>query len=256
MALAAAALAAALSAGCGGAVPPASAAILVSGHQAYQRGDDRATIARMTRFCRMHPKAQEAGEACYIRGLARCRMGDRRGGEQDFQRAVDLTRRGDVAGRAHLALAQLAEGAGRPQGAQEQYLAPLKALPPRMPPADAALFRLACLLQRGGRWTEADQRFDRLLFLFGRGRWAAAARRRIRGRSWTIQTGAFRRRANADRQRALLRSAGHAARIAAVGRTPVLLAVQVGRYGTYTAAEAALPGVRRQVGEAVIAIAR
>ena len=183
--------AALLSGGCGGPVPPGSVAILNEGHQAYRRGNDRGAIASMNRFSQLHPKAQETGEACYIRGLARCRLGNFSGGRQDFRQAIDLTRRPEVAGRSHLALAQLTEQAGQLKVAEAHYLAAIEALPKRVPPADAALFRLAYLLQYEGRWTEADRRLDRLLYLFGNGRWAPEAGKRIRGRAWTIQTGAF-----------------------------------------------------------------
>lgn len=243
-------------AGCAGPVPPGSAALIESALAAYQRGDDREAVDLADRFIALHPKSQEAGEACYIRALARSPQGIGAGAEEDLRRALALTRRDELAGRAHLGLGMLAEARGDDTGAEPSYLAAIETLPAGAHPADEALFRLACLLQRRGQWLEADRRFDRMLHLFSAGARAEAAGRRVRGRAWTVQTGAFRRRSNAVAQKDRLIRAGLGAHLSPIrSAAGVLLAVRVGRYETRPQALDALGGVRRHAGGAMVTVA-
>lgn len=241
--------------GCGGPVSAKSADILTAGLAGYLGGDDAEAVEQTGRFIALHPDAQEAGEAHYVRGLARCRLGDTVGGEADFSRALTLTRRNDLSGRAHLAIGLLADGRGADKEAEAGYLAALAALRRRDPLAEEALFRLGCLLQRGGQWLEADRRFDRLVFLFPASERAKDARRRVRGRAWTVQAGAFARWDNAIAQRDRLTRAGLSARIRPVRGRPALLAVQVGRYQTHRLVAEALLRARPHVDDALITIA-
>ncbi|NQU76671.1 MAG: SPOR domain-containing protein [Planctomycetes bacterium] len=249
-------LAACLLAGCGGAVPPSSSAILRAGLDAYKQGDDAAAIDRMDRFISLHAKSQQAGEAHYVRALARSRRGDLPGAKSDFSYAVTLTRRNDLTGLANLGMALLAEQGSNDDEAKRYYLAALQALPQGAAGGDEALFRLACLLQRHGQWLEADRYFDRLVLLYGNGDLAAAGRHRVRGRGWTIQTGAFAQRGNATKQQDRLSQVGLNTRITAVRGATLLFAVRVGRYQTHSQALQALPQVRKIEPAAMVTIAR
>lgn len=242
--------------GCGGPVPASSAALLTNGQAAYEHGDDKAAVALTDRFLQAFPGAQEAGEAYYIRGLARCRQGDPAGGEQDFRQAILLTRRPELAGRARLAIGLLAEGRGDQAGAAAAYLTALDGLSLVERPSDQVLFRLGVLLQRQGQWEQADGRFDRLLYLFPQSPYATQASQRIRARLWTIQAGVSADRRAAIAQARELSSAGLAARVAMICPEPLLYAVQVDRYDTCAQAEANLPAVQKVRPNAIVVTAR
>lgn len=248
--------AAGLVAGCGDPVPPTSAQLLREGRQAYEQGQADEAIERTDRFLAMHGGTQEAAEAYYLRGLARGQLGQLELAEQDFLAAAERTRRPDLAGRARLALGELAEQRGDLPAAEEQYRAALDALPHDQPPADEALYRLADLLQRTGRWEEADQRYDRLGFLFTGTDRVDLARQRVRARAWTIHTGVFLGLPHAEQEARRLREAGLPARIEPQGAGAVRFAVQAGAYSTYTDAEQALPGVQAVSPDARIALSR
>ena len=199
-----------VSGGCNGPVPPSSAALLHAAAAAYERGDDARASQRLGTFIARHPKSEEAGEAHYLRGLVRRRAGDGDGAEADFRRAVQLTRRDDLRGLVHLALAYGAERRNDDAMARENYLAALDALDARSAPIPHVLYGLAVLLQRQGQWQEADRRFDRLIFLFPVTPEADAASRRARARAWTIQTGSFDRHEAAQHLADRLEQAGSA----------------------------------------------
>jgi len=243
--------------GCAFSVPPESAAIVTEGVGAYVRGDAAGADARMSRFIAMHPSAQEAAEAHYVRGLVRSMNHDSAGARDDFARAAALTRRADLAGRTHLAAALVAEQSGDDASARAGYVKAIEHMPAREGGGDLerALYRLGCLLQRQGEWLEADRYFDRLIYLYGSGRLAAAAGRRIRGTGWTIESGAFSQRGEAADHAAALRRAFGAPRIRPVVRETLLWVVWTGRYDTYAQAAADLAAARRYGPSALAAVA-
>lgn len=227
--------------GCAAPLPPGAARNLNQALEAYRDGDDQAVCERAGRVIAAYAAAQEAGEAHYLRGLALLRQDDP-AGLSDLRRSLELTRREDLAGKAHLALGLLADAGGDASAAGEHYTGALELLAggPRTRAAhEHALFRLACLHQRQGDFLEADRHFDRLLHLYGQGRWADDARARIRARCWTLLAGVF---DSADAARRLadeLGDAGQVARVASIG-PPVCFAVCVGRYETRAQADEAL----------------
>jgi len=243
-------------AGCTGPVPPASAAMLRAAAAAYNRGDDAAASERLAKFLAVHPAAEEAGEAYYLRGLVGYRAGQWDEAQADFYRAIELTRREDLRGHAHLALAFGAERRGDDAAARADYLTALEALQIRSAPCEKALFGLGALLQRHGEWLEADRYFDRLAYLFGDSDEAAAASRRIRARAWTFQVGTFDRRDAARRRADRLRAAGLPARVAATDAGAVRFVVQVGRHQSYDEALKAAAAADDELSAEAITTAR
>jgi tetratricopeptide (TPR) repeat protein len=236
--------------GCSAAVSPEGAAALRAGNSAYLRGDDRATVESASRFLELHPRAEEAGEAYYLRGLARLRLGQAGSGREDLLAAIQATRREDLKALANLALGNLAFEAGDLTEAEDRYRACLGGLAMGAPPADQAMYRLGCVLQRGGRWLEADRMFNRQMHLFEGMRLSGRAAERAQARQWSVQAGAFAEPAAAERLRGALRAADMPARIDLELRDgrPMHL-VRVGAFPDYTSALAMLAKVRgRQAG--------
>lgn len=249
-------LGAALAGGCGGPVPPTSADWLEGAADAYEQGDDDTAIRQADRFIDQHGRSQEAGEAHYLRGLARARQGQTDQAAEDFTRALDLTRRANLTGRCRLALALLAQRQGQVDWAVALYEQAIESLPEATELRSTAMLRVAALLQEQGKWPEADRWFDRLLYEDPDGPNASAARHRIRARAWSIRAGAFERRHNAIRRRDELLRAGLSARLAPVLDDRLLHAVLVGRYERADQAIQSVGEVRRMVPEAVVTTAR
>jgi tetratricopeptide (TPR) repeat protein len=223
--------------GCDGAISPEGRKLLLAAGAAYQRGDDPQTIQSASRFLQIHPRCQEAGEAYYLRGLARSRSIAPEAGKDDLTGALRFTRRKDLTALVHAKLGELAFTAGQMPQAETHYRAVLQNARPGASPSDEAMYRLGCILQQQGRWREADAHFDRMIHLFDGTELAKRAAQRVRATRWSIQVGAFR---TADAARALeqkLRAAGLNVRVDPDTRGQELVRlVRVGSYRTHDAA--------------------
>ena len=233
-------------AGCNAAMSPEGRKFLEAGNSAYLRGDDKQAIESTSRCLQLHAGIEESGEAYYLRGLARCRSGDRSGGKADLAAALDVTRRKDLMALAHAKMGHLAYESGDMTEAEVHYAAALARPGPQAPPADDVMYRLGCLLQRQGRWREADRQFDKLMYSYGNGELAKLAKDRVRAHRWSIQAAALGNQAAAGDLLKKLGQAGLDARIDLELRDGRMMRlVRVGAYSTRAEALTELGPVRK-----------
>lgn len=250
---AALAVLAAACAGCDSSAGPEARKLLVMSSAAYEQGDDQAVLRHAGAFLTDHAATKEADVAYYLRGLAKYRLRDVGGSRADLQAALDRSQRRDVRVGALKALGDLAYEGGDVAAAEGMYSQALKDAEPRKPPEDELRYRLGCILQRRGQWEAADGHFDYVLHVYQATDVARRAEQRLRCRTWTIQAGAYARKALADAEAARLRRGGLAARTGVLRPGSALqFAVHVGMYGTYDQAAAGLGDVRRHRADAFI----
>ncbi len=247
----------AVAGGCDGTVSPEGARLLQESDLAYRRADDASTVELTSRFLELHPRLRQSAEAYYLRGLARKRQGRTDQAKDDFQAAVSLSGRVDLLARAHLSLGEIAFEAGDMAKAQEHYAEIVEINPSAAPPSDQALYRLGSILQRQGKWRQADARFMRLIRLFDGSELARRAEDRARATRWSIQVGAFADIEGARQFQRKCRAAGLDARMDLDLRGGKLLRlVRVGSYPRYELARANLERIRKVGKDAYITPAR
>jgi len=229
--------------------------LLLSASQDYQRGKHSTASHSLDAFLSKHPNAPESAEAYYLRGLCRAQQ-DRPGPAlADLQNGLRLSRRPDLTARIHAAAGSLHFDAGAYAQAAYHFASWRRSLPKDERLGEEILYRHAASLQRDGRWDEARDRFDELLKLYPAGPRSADARRR---RDWSsdaysIQCGAFSRKASALTLVKRLKDAGFDARLTPEPRGEVSLQmVLVGRYPEYGDACAALPLVQTVAPDAIV----
>jgi tetratricopeptide (TPR) repeat protein len=234
-----------------------SVSLLREGKGAYETGDDRLSVDRLTAFLTRFERTTDADEAYYYRGLARYRLGEMSGARTDFAAAVERTRRPDLRARATLALGDLAYEEADMVSAEQMYRLAIDDLDRSEPPTDHALYRLGASLQRQGRWGEANVVFDELIGDFWDSPLADRARRRIRASGWTVQAGAFRTRTRADALAANLRGGRFEPFIVPESVDGELYyLVRIGRFRAYEAAGEILGDVQRVAGGAYVTVTR
>ena len=243
--------------GCDAAMSPEADRWLRAANDAYVQGDDPRAIAEATRFLQLNAGVQEAGEAYYIRGLARCRGGEMAAGRQDLAAALRATRRRDLTALAHAKLGGLAYRSGEMASAREHYRQALANAEPDESPADEATYRLGCILQRAGQWREADGSLDRLMYFFPGSPLAELAKDRVRARKWSIQAAALTSAAAAKGSQQKLRRAGVSSRVdLALRRSRMMRLVRIGSYQQHDDALVDLAKVQELFPDAYIAPAR
>ena len=248
---------AALSAGCNITVSPEATRYLQAADAAFRHGDDPAAIEAGSRFIQMHPRLEETGEAYYIRGLARCRAGQVNAGKNDLRTALTLTKREDLIALVHCRLGDLAYQADEMTESEKHYRTAIKHVRPGAPPADEAMYRMGCILQRQGRWREADLFFSRVVHFFDGAPLADRSADHAHAVRWSIQAAAMSELASARQLQHRLRHAGLNARTDLELRSGrVMRLVRVGSYHTYGQAQADLGKVRTIVSDAFITSAR
>jgi len=232
--------------GCEGPLSPQARQLLQEGYHFYQAGRDAEAIEKLDRFLVDNAKSNRADEAYYLRGLAWSRQKDSAQAKSDFQAAVDTTQNVSLRAKAQVGLGDLAYQEDQMALAENLYRRALGDIEQGQEPSDHAHYRLGCVLQRQGRWAEADVQFDRVVYLFADSELAGLARRRTHSTAWTIQTGAFREKIRADRAAAPLRDIGLSAFTQPLlqDQRP-LFVVQVGRFDTYEQAAASLSEVQK-----------
>ena len=226
---------------------------LQAADKAFRRHDDPSAIEACTRFIKMYPHAEQTGEAYYIRGLARTRLGKTLQGKEDFIKALELTKRKDLIALAHCRLGELAYRTNQMDEAMTHYKSALKVIPQGASPADEAMYMLGCILQRKSKWTEADVYFNRVIYLFGDSPFAKRASQRVHARGWAVQAGALSRIETARFLKRKLRQKGLPARMDVDLKDGKLLyVVYIGSYKFYNKAQRELYRVRRIVSDAFI----
>lgn len=245
-------------AGCNGDVSPEARLLLEAAGDAYRAGDNQQAVQKTDAFLKDNSRSRQAGEAYYYRGRARLALGDRAGAAADLNQAAASAQDKAIQADSLLVLGNLALDAGDASSAERLYRQSLEKDEAGRKPSDETLYRLGCLLQKQGRWQEADLQFDRLIYFFDGTDLAAQAGRKVRSTAWTIRTGTYAARADAQQAGAALGLAGPLAaatrEVLEDGR--LMFAVQAGRFATYDQASAALPGVRARAKDAEVAETR
>ncbi|MGC9453665.1 MAG: tetratricopeptide repeat protein [Phycisphaerae bacterium] len=244
-------------AGCAPEMPPQARELLDSGIDAYEAGDHDTARTRMDEFISQYPRVRGVEEAYYLRGMALYRQEQFDSARRDLRTAAEEADDKLVRARALVALGNIAYENHEMAAAENLYRDALEELEGNQPPRDQALYRLGCVLQRQGRWQEADTQFNRLIYVFEDSRFAELAERRVHARAWTVQAGAFDERSHADSLAEKLRTDGLDAKV-----LPLLaeegprFVVCVGRHSSYEAADGAAGEVRRHEPQAFVTVIR
>jgi tetratricopeptide (TPR) repeat protein len=243
-----------LLAGCNGKeLSPQGESMLLEAASAYKSGRYDVTLTQMDAFLRDFGGTDRADEGYYLRGMARSKLKDPAGASEDLTEAMNRARHGELKGKAMIELGEIAFGSGDAVKAESMFAGALGVLPKDKTPADIGYYRLGCLLQRQGRWSDADAQLSRLLFLFDGTPLAKRASALIHCRAWTVQAGSFEDSRNADALVRTLKEKGLPAAIGSVTRDGKLLhQVHVGRHSTYDQAVVGLAEVRKHAGDALV----
>jgi tetratricopeptide (TPR) repeat protein len=234
---------------------PQAQQLLVDGYAAYQRGDDETVVKLTDAFLRDSARTTRADEAYRLRGLARYRLKEFAAAEADLAKAVERTKRSAFKAECLLMIGEIAREMGDVGKAERFYRDSLEHTDRGKKPSDVAHYRLGRILQRSGRWEEADKHLGHVAFLFGGSELAKRADSFAGAKAWTIQVGAFDRLANcAELARELRRKNLPARQHPALRGGKLLYMVHVGRYQTYQQAESALPAVQRHESDAFLTV--
>lgn len=229
---------------------------LAACYAAYDCGDDEGTLEKTGQFLDDNSPSVRDDEAHYLRGMAQSRRGKTAEARTAFTEAAK-SQRPTVRAHALLALGDLAVADGDPGLGATFYRRSLSEGTVSKTPAQHAYVRLGRILQRQGRWDQADIVFSRAMHYFAgtrEGKWAAT---RIHGRAWTVQAGAFANAANARAAMTPLAKAKLSARTEDVIRNGKrMYVVRVGRYASYDEAKQALASVCRVRKDAYIGVAK
>jgi len=232
--------------GCNGPLSPQAKELLLSAYRNYEAGNNAAVISLLDEFLADRSSTSRADEGYYLRGMAKYRSSDRSGAADDLNAALERTANSQLRAKARIALGDMAYDAGDMALAENMYRQALTDIPKGKKPADHARFRLGCVLQRQGRWADADLQFDRVIYLFRGSDIAQQAARRTHSVAWTIQAGAYRNKSLAESEAAKLSSKDLPAEVEVVllEGEPAFI-VQLGRFPTYEQAMASLPTARK-----------
>jgi tetratricopeptide (TPR) repeat protein len=246
--------------GCGQ-TSPQGVKLLDQAYAAYQNQDDPTVIRATNAFMESDGRSSRADEALYLRGLSRYRSKDSAGAKTDLTEAASRTKW--LKAQAHLALGDLAWDADDMNEAEAMFSKSLA----EMENSDAksamnqdksladrshAQYRLGCVFQRQGKWLEADEKFDRVIYEDKDSRLARQAALRVHCRAWTVRACTLSRSDGGPNAIATLKA--HGILDAYVQPTQIdgklKYVVQVGRYPTYDQANAILHKVREIYGDA------
>ncbi len=244
-------------AGCNGPLSPEAKQLLTQARTAYDRNDNGAVVSLTGRFFQEHPDSIALDEAHYLRGMARFRLAEYPAAVADFKRALDVTDRDSIRALAYTQLGEIAFMRNELDRAEQFTRAALEHTDPAKPPADKALYRLGCTLQRQGKWVQADERLGKVTFWFRGSELARRAKRRISARAWTVRAGTFTQRRFAEAAVRELRKAKLSPQLQVEVREGKLVyLVEIGRFQEYALAMAQLAAVRPHQGDAFISVTR
>jgi len=241
--------------GCTGAAPQRGRILLAESQNSLVRRDYKGTIEKTDKFLREFGSTREAGRAYYLRGKAKLSLSRKTEARSDLTEAVSRSPNADVRANARLALGQMAFDNGRMVQAEQFYRDAIEDIEVGSPPADHAGYRLGCVLQRRGLWSQAELEFRRVVEYFPNTELARRSSRRVNATAWTVQAGAFGSHSRAALQVRTLRGVGFAPDIRSVlGKSGPLFIVVVNRYETYQQAAAALRSVRKHQADAFVTV--
>ena len=244
--------------GCAGeTIRPETQRALDSAMAAYRAKQDRKVIRQANHILRQETRGEGAMQAYYLRGMAEYRLKEYSPAREDLQRVYDRTRNPDLRIKATDTLGELAYLQGNLEEAARYFEEVFDQTPENERPSDHARFRLGCIRQRQGRWADADVHFEKVLYYFPKSKLATQTKHRVRGRSWTIQVGAYKSKKSANAAANRFRRAGQRVYIEPVMRDGKLVfLLQVGRWGQYETAESKLPSIRKLKSDAFLHVAR
>ncbi|HUT61727.1 MAG TPA: hypothetical protein VNA25_28145 [Phycisphaerae bacterium] len=239
--------------GCNGRASPQALRLLHEGKQALQNGELQVAVRKMDALLAEHARTRLAAEAYLVRGQARQQLADLDGAKADLGLAVALAADSAVRTRSLIALGDVAMRTADLGTADSAYRQALEGIETGQKPADHVLLQLGCVLQRQGRWAEADLQFDRLIYLFDGSPQAKLAGRKVRSRAWTIRTGQFDSRREAEKAAEGLRARKLDASTGEIQRQGRLaFVVEVGSFATYRQAAVAMGHVQPPLEKASI----
>jgi tetratricopeptide (TPR) repeat protein len=230
---------------------------LDSGLRAYRAGDNRQAIARADTVLSSSSQGSLAMQAYYLRGMAWYRLKDFSQAQRDLEHVDRRSKNVQLCIRAMDSLGEIAYRRDDMLRAESYFRQVIELAEREQKPVDHAHYRLGCVLQRLGKWQEADVHFQRVIFLFGQSKLARQARARVNGRKWTIQIGSYSKRQNASVAAKPFREAKMKTCIEPAirnGRMTFLL--QVGRWEKYKQAAGQLEAVRRMKTDAFLQVTR
>lgn len=230
---------------------------LASGQESYQRKDYSGTVAKMDEFLRENERSSAADEGYFLRGLAEYDLKNYDAAKSDLEQVVTRTKNPDVRARASLALANLSYDTGDMVLAENMYRHALASLPAKHEKAAEAHYRLGSVLQRQGRWREADAEFYKVTYYFPNTEPARRAGRAINSTAWTVQTGSFANMRAAETAAKKLRGQNLPAQAAsAMSDSGVRYVVQVGRFDRFEEAATTVAQARKIQSDAFITSTR
>ncbi|HUU59920.1 MAG TPA: SPOR domain-containing protein [Phycisphaerae bacterium] len=228
-----------------------------NGKDAYTGGEDTAVIRNMDAFLKDYGESARADEAYYYRARSRYRLKDYRGAKADILETLARTRHEAIRASSLIVLGDVGYDTGDMPLAEQNYREALALAPQASAPADYVLLRLGVVLQRRGKWDEADRQFDRLDYVFPGSDLSRLAARKVRATAWTVQVGAYQRRAGAEAGAAKFRAQRFTPEIrpARNGGQPFFV-VCVGRFRTYDGATQALKDLQQLQPDAFATVTR
>ncbi len=244
----------AMMAGCDAALSPQARELLQGGTDCFERGDYAGTVTQMDTFLRDHARSRGVPRAYCLRGKAKHRLEDIDGARADLTEAAD-TKDSKVRSEASVVLGNIAYEQDDMALAENMYRQALEEMNPGDPLFGHGCFRLGCVLQRQGRWRDADKQYNKVIYHMEGSDIATQAARRVHRTTWTIQAGAFEQKKRAEADASQLRESSLPAGVKpeAVDRT-LLHVVQVGRFPTYEQALAQLAKVRQHRADAFVTV--
>jgi tetratricopeptide (TPR) repeat protein len=225
---------------------------LLAGYEAYRAGDNSGALRSADSLLKSNHQTRLKAEAYYLRGLARERLGDQDGATEDWRRACDASRSGEVRAHALLALADVAYAGGDLRQARSLYRECMGASRASQPIHEEALNRLRRLDGEGERASVVSVS-DRTSTA-----WRQDVVQTGQSPKWTVQAGAFTREGNARALVDRLTAGGLPAcrELASRGAGQTYHVVRVGPYASYATATEALSHTRRYQREAFIRATR
>ncbi len=247
-----------LSLGCSdGTISPQAREHLDIGLRAYQAGDNRRAIAQADAVLSGGSQGSLAMQAYYLRGMAWYRLKDFDKSQNDLEQVDRKSNNTQLRVRAMDSLGEIAYLRDDMSRAKNYFDQVVELAGRGQRPVDHAHYRLGCILQRLGKWQDADVHFQRVIFLFGQSTLAKQARERVNGRKWTIQVGSYSERHNARNAAGLFSREKMKTYIEPSirdGRMAFLL--QVGRWENFEQAAGQLEAVRRMKADAFLQVTR
>ena len=229
-------------------LPPTAWNELGEAQKEYTANRYNAAAARLDKVLQDYPAAGGSDQAYYLRCLCRAKLGQAEDAKADALACIKCASQADLKAKAQVSLADLLFEQGRLEEALPYFAAGVGRLPAKGS-LDLVHYRYGMCLQREGRWREAKTEFAAVCNGYPSSQLAEPARHAA---DWpheffSIQCGAYRDQAGANKLQDELSKTGLPARVEKVRRNAEeLYTVYVGRYPQYSKAQEALGSVQRK----------